>query len=347
MGIFGLTQETLILNAFSFFLSQLKLDSDRVAADPELSGFADCFPLRWKLLRTVVSNRLRFVEVITDDVDDANAIFESLNAKGRNLEQIDLLKNYLFLLLHDDDRVLQQFWTPLTTSWRQHRLQASVGDLVSRVVSAPQSKLYPTKQQELQQANAGLETVFDELTRLRAEAKNYLLMMDPSGSHDESLREGLVDMQRAGVMTLPLVLYLMRYGGHQEGGFPVGMSGTEAHRVIPDSTILRRETLCKSTLNSYFSTMLGEAHSGENELGLGRRRPSGSRRQDPRRCLRTGRRMTGLRPHWPACRSTPTVRAHSACLSSNGWTRPMVSSIRSTTLKPTSPSSTPGFSSRQ
>ncbi len=238
----GLSQDTLVLNAFSFFLTQLKLDGEQAAGDPELSAFAECFPLRAKLLRDVVSTRLRFVEVITDDVDDANAIFESLNAKGRSLEQIDLLKNYLFLLLHDDDRVLQQFWTPLTDALGG---EDEVGrylwaDLVSRGVSASQSKLYPTKQQELRSISVtGLEAVFDELTRLRAEAKHYLMVKDPS-SHvsDPGLREALLDLQRAGGATaLPLVLYLLRFGKRKGADAAAQAECRSPHRVLRRSTV--------------------------------------------------------------------------------------------------------------
>ncbi len=76
----------------------------------------------WNALR----QDLQIVVIDLDDHDDAQVIFETLNALGTPLLPADLVKNHLFHLAenqHDDTQVLyDRYWAPFdqeTTFWRQ------------------------------------------------------------------------------------------------------------------------------------------------------------------------------------------------------------------------------------
>jgi uncharacterized protein with ParB-like and HNH nuclease domain len=85
--------------AYDFFASKL-----RRSDAPELDD----------LLRVLVG-RLTLVSIILDDKDNPHRIFESLNAKGRALSQADLIRNYFFMRLpeNEHERVYVDLWRPM------------------------------------------------------------------------------------------------------------------------------------------------------------------------------------------------------------------------------------------
>ncbi|MHA1204824.1 MAG: DUF262 domain-containing protein [Candidatus Heimdallarchaeaceae archaeon] len=60
--------------------------------------------------------KLRIVNINLDDKDDENIIFESLNAKGLELSQADLIRNQIFLLVHGDQasEIHSDYWEPMS-----------------------------------------------------------------------------------------------------------------------------------------------------------------------------------------------------------------------------------------
>ena len=60
----------------------------------QLKRFSHLFPLDSKKLEQALAHRLSVIAIETKNNDDTNAIFESLNGKGRPLTQLDLLRNY-------------------------------------------------------------------------------------------------------------------------------------------------------------------------------------------------------------------------------------------------------------
>ncbi len=48
-----------------------------------------------------MASRLSLITIETKNLNDVNAIFESLNAKGKPLGQLDLLRNYTFMMLRE------------------------------------------------------------------------------------------------------------------------------------------------------------------------------------------------------------------------------------------------------
>lgn len=265
-------KDTLILNAFKFFHDEMRKSKDKASKDPQLMSYVDCYPIRNKLLRDVITTRLRFVEVTTESIDDANAIFESLNGKGRNLDPIDLLKNYLYMTLRDDEKTTETFWSPIIQVLGTQEVLAKFlwADMVSRGNSVSQRKLYSAKKQEISaliaEGDGSRDAVWTELTRLRGEAANYLAVSEPSRYKRSTPQVGsaLTDVQAAGGSTaVPLLLFLLR---EQDRVDAPDTDVIDAIRLV-ESYLVRR-FLCgldSHNLNSYFTAMLAKAHEKQKE----------------------------------------------------------------------------------
>src|SRR5438552_8503479 len=66
------------------------------------------------LLTRAAVERLEIVEITTQQGDNAHRIFQSLNGTGVKLNQADLLRNYLFMLLPTrGDEVYKSIWRPM------------------------------------------------------------------------------------------------------------------------------------------------------------------------------------------------------------------------------------------
>lgn len=67
------------------------------------------------LLAEVAARKLLFIQVTVQDDGSAFTVFETLNARGLELSNTDLIKNYLFSRLHsrDDQTVLQRRWNAM------------------------------------------------------------------------------------------------------------------------------------------------------------------------------------------------------------------------------------------
>jgi uncharacterized protein with ParB-like and HNH nuclease domain len=85
----GSAEGSLLDEAYRFFLAKI---SETMAAEEE-----DAIEL--DRLKTVLVGQLSVVDITADPDDNVHRIFESLNATGVELDQGDLLRNYIFMLL--------------------------------------------------------------------------------------------------------------------------------------------------------------------------------------------------------------------------------------------------------
>ncbi|MDM8565405.1 DUF262 domain-containing HNH endonuclease family protein [Candidatus Halobeggiatoa sp. HSG11] len=91
-----------INDAFMFFVK--KVSKTEVALD---------------ILTQVITRNLKVVHIELGKNDDPYKIFESLNAKGEELSQADLIRNYFFMRIHDEkeEKLVQEhyddYWQPI------------------------------------------------------------------------------------------------------------------------------------------------------------------------------------------------------------------------------------------
>jgi hypothetical protein len=260
----GLTEPTNVLAAYNYFKRVLRYTGERADRDDVLSSFADLFPLDVDLVQTIAASRLLFVEVLTTSVDDANAIFESLNFKVVPLTAVDLLKNYLFMLLRsDEDRLLQEWWNPVVRrlGGESELTDFVLADMVSRGQATSRNRLYESKQSELRgiRAASGTDGLWGELTRLRANIRAYQEARWPLAHGSGAVRAAIAAIHDArGATAVPLIMYVLREARAE--GVPE-LDLVAALRLI-ESYLVRR-FICgedSHNLNSYFSSMLSRAY---------------------------------------------------------------------------------------
>ena len=108
--------QKLLQNAFDYYFEQLQNHFKLNKSGADLSEF----------LEKIVGNGIIFTQIVVTNDLDAYKVFESLNARGVKLSTADLLKNYLFKLLHHlgelDLNEAERNWQNMTDTIRTNDL---------------------------------------------------------------------------------------------------------------------------------------------------------------------------------------------------------------------------------
>lgn len=104
-----LKKEGKIYEAYNFFADLIK----KTTSDSNIC--LDC-----DKLKTIVLERLILINITSDNKDNPYLIFESLNNKGQELTQADLVRNYIFMHLPFEKReeIYQSKWLPLEKQFK-------------------------------------------------------------------------------------------------------------------------------------------------------------------------------------------------------------------------------------
>ena len=109
-----------IHDAYRFFRSSIREWVEEGGEPDELAG-------RLEALSTAIWKRVVLVTIDLDPGDNAQVIFETLNARGTPLLAADLVKNHLFqtatLQGADIDELFNQYWQVLDTDWWREEVQ--------------------------------------------------------------------------------------------------------------------------------------------------------------------------------------------------------------------------------
>ena len=99
-----------------FIFINEKVQSEKNNIDPEK-------------LKQIILNKLLLVNITSDDRDNPYLIFESLNNKGLDLTQSDLIRNYIFMQFPAEERegIYQNEWLPLEQRFKNNSL-SSLGE---------------------------------------------------------------------------------------------------------------------------------------------------------------------------------------------------------------------------
>ena len=95
--------QELILNAYYFFqqkLNKLISDLDDDSSVSKVKQYYETF-----------INNFNVMKIVTDEINEAFVIFETLNARGKDLETADLLKNYVLMQSGLNVHSVQKSWT--------------------------------------------------------------------------------------------------------------------------------------------------------------------------------------------------------------------------------------------
>ncbi len=153
--------ERLLWECFQFFRSKVQEKFSTVKQGDQIARFVS----------EIVSERLVFISVRVQDQLSAYTVFETLNARGLELTETDLLKNYLLSLA---DRLSPSQMDPVLRQWA--RITARVGTakfpeflrhhLNSHREYVRQKQLFKTIKRDI----TSLDSVFSLLNRLETDA---------------------------------------------------------------------------------------------------------------------------------------------------------------------------------
>jgi Protein of unknown function DUF262 len=146
-----------VIDAYNFFSREMSRRKLPDSAPFEMAGFKSLFPLDPEILEYVLMNRLQAIKLIAGSNDDPNMIFESLNTKGRDLQQVDLIKNFLYLSLGDDaDEVYRSYWQPMEHVLRPSGMEKFAwASLVSKGENVLRKRTYEAVQRRLRKTGVG------------------------------------------------------------------------------------------------------------------------------------------------------------------------------------------------
>lgn len=113
----GSEEESNIESTFKFFLDQLKEEKIRrmlkLRVGSELVDSINYIDILKAIRDQVLA--CSFIAITTDTKEQSNRIFEILNAKGKRLDNVDLIKNLLFEVVNDIEPVdkAEDIWTKI------------------------------------------------------------------------------------------------------------------------------------------------------------------------------------------------------------------------------------------
>ncbi|HEY0260294.1 MAG TPA: DUF4268 domain-containing protein [Lacisediminihabitans sp.] len=200
-------------------------------------------------IENAVVHGLTVVVVTAEPGDNAHRIFESLNNTGLQLNQSDLIKNYLFMRLGERaEDVYDAVWLPLEKKLSSDALELLFWlDLAQRDERAKQSDTYAGQQKRLERFTTP-DQIESEVRRIAALGDVLATILDPSRESDPAIQRRLEHIRVWGSTTAyPVVMTILARRA----------AGTATPAQVADALL---------TLESYFvrRIVVGRATAGLN-----------------------------------------------------------------------------------
>jgi uncharacterized protein with ParB-like and HNH nuclease domain len=149
-------------------------------------------------LTNVITSRLSVVSIVLDPDDNPHLVFESLNAKGKQLTQADLIRNHFFMRISvsQQETIYQRYWEPM---------QRALGDNLSEFIRhylmrdgafIRQGDIYYVLKGRVRDLD-----ILGELKKIAAFATYYQHISQPETEPDPQIRNRLVRLNRLEVTT--------------------------------------------------------------------------------------------------------------------------------------------------
>lgn len=148
---------------------------------------AETVPWAWETLIDVIGGSLELVSISDVPEENAYSIFATLNSTGTPLDQIDLIRNAIFMLLpKTHGKVHRDKWRPLENSLGRDLLQNYFHTWVmTRGRNVPAKDTYKNVSQELRKAGTSEAKVTAAMDELYRDAWSYLLITRPESKDRE------------------------------------------------------------------------------------------------------------------------------------------------------------------
>jgi alkylated DNA nucleotide flippase Atl1 len=246
----------LISDAYRFFAEQLRISC------------AGQDPIDVQALEKVVVERMAIVELTTEHGDNAHRIFQSLNGTGVDLNQADLLRNYLFMLLPKHaGTVYEEVWRPMEALLGVENLAGLARvDLQRRGLDVTKSEVYAAHQSRLDPISLDEGEVEAQVRDFAVRAGHYKCLIDPESEPDSELSAGLARLALWGAQTSHPVL-MVAYDLFERGEIEVA----DLRMVVAliESFLVRRQLarIPTNSLNRLFVQLVGRLPESSDFAG--------------------------------------------------------------------------------
>lgn len=182
--------ESRVIQAFDFIHKQLKAKIATSNLDPER-------------LFLVLANCMHVVFIDLDQREKPYEIFESLNAKGKPLNQPDLVRNYIAMKLPEDKQedVFSRYWSDIENRLRETRTVSRIGELTAFLrhylayrsgLLVNQDHVYARFRDRIEKEFASASSFISEIQTLHRFARYYERLLRPETEPDIEVRGVLV-----------------------------------------------------------------------------------------------------------------------------------------------------------
>ena len=146
----------------------------------------------------VLTSRFSVVSIVLDYDDNPHLVFESLNAKGRQLTQADLIRNYFFMRIHANDQedIYRQYWLPMQESLRDNLTECIRHYMMRNGSLVKQGDVYFTLKDLVEGKNA-----LKALSEIAQFAEYYKKLLEPQQEANLFIRKALSRLNRLEVTT--------------------------------------------------------------------------------------------------------------------------------------------------
>ena len=130
--------------------------------------------------------QMNVISILTEEKDSAYEIFEILNAKGKNLASIDLIKNTIYSKFHADDnakdKIIENKWEGIKTTLRSRNPNIGFATFyrhywISKYRKTTNSKLYDSFKEYIKSNKKSYEEFVEDLSTI---AETYMKIVSPN-----------------------------------------------------------------------------------------------------------------------------------------------------------------------
>lgn len=207
-----------------------------------------------KSITSAIIGGLSLVSITLDDDENPYLVFESLNAKGKPLTQADLIRNYLFMRIHQDkqEKIYVQYWEPMQDALGDSLTECIRHYLMKDGLEVKKDQVYVTLKDKVNPQNA-LESLQD----LAEFADYYRKLIEPSREENKLISNYLMRLKRLDVTTIyPFLLNC--YEERTDGDLSLD-EFVEVLKIL-ENFIMRRFVcnLPTNSLNKMFPTLYSQ-----------------------------------------------------------------------------------------
>lgn len=130
--------------------------------------------------------QMNVISILTEEKDSAYEIFEILNAKGKNLASIELIKNTIYSKFHADDnakdKMIEKKWEDIKTTLRSRNHNIGFATFfrhywISKYQKTTNTKLYDSFKKHIKSNKDSYDKFVEDLS---AEAETYMKIVRPN-----------------------------------------------------------------------------------------------------------------------------------------------------------------------